>query len=116
MKRTACALIALLIFLSAAALAEDAAVSYSLTTGMPTDQTSQKLIAVLFDNDEAARPQAHMAEADVVYEAEISGDGRTAYTAIYNATVPETVFQNIVTQFTIRVGTRYGYGFAVRDV
>ncbi|MBR3504609.1 MAG: DUF3048 domain-containing protein [Clostridia bacterium] len=91
MKRTACALIALLIFLSAAALAEDAAVSYSLTTGMPTDQTSQKLIAVLFDNDEAARPQAHMAEADVVYEAEISGDGRTAYTAIYNATVPETV-------------------------
>ena len=91
MKRLMSAFIAMLFALTAAALAEDAPVSYSLTTGMPTDQSGQKLIAVQFDNDELARPLQHMAEADVVYEAEIADSGRTAYTAIYNATVPETV-------------------------
>ena len=91
MKRFLCALIAFVFAFSALALAEDEAVSYSLTTGMPTDQAGQKLIAVLFDNDDMARPQSCLAEADIIYEAEIIGDGRTAYTAIYNATVPETV-------------------------
>ena len=91
MKRLFGALIALFLAFSAPALAEDEAVRYSLTTGMPTDQSAQKLIAVQFDNDGMARPQACLAEADIIYEAEIAGDGRTAYTAIYNATVPEAV-------------------------
>ena len=91
MKKLLSAMIAIILLCASAALAEDTAVRYSLTTGMPTDQTSQKLIAVQFDNDEMARPLTHMTEADIIYEAEITGEGRTAYTAIYNGTVPELV-------------------------
>ena len=91
MKKLMSAIIALILVFSATALAEDVAISYSLTTGMPTDQDSLKLIAVQFDNDPKARPLMHMAEADVIYEAEIAADGRTAYTAVYNGSVPEEV-------------------------
>ncbi|MBQ8952824.1 MAG: DUF3048 domain-containing protein [Clostridia bacterium] len=91
MKKLMSAVIALILAFSAAALADEAAVNYSMTTGMPTDQTSQKIAAVQFDNDPAARPLLHMSDADVIYEAEIAEDGQTAYTAIFHDNVPETV-------------------------
>ena len=91
MKKFMSAVLALILAFSAAALADEAAVNYSMTTGMPTDQTSQKIVAVQFDNDAAARPLLHLSDADVIYEAEISDDGQTAYTAIFHDNVPEIV-------------------------
>lgn len=91
MKRFLSILIVMIFAFSAAALAEGEAVNYSVTTGLPTDKTAQKLLAVQFDNTAAARPQVNMTEADVIYEAEIWKGGYTRYTAIYNDTIPETV-------------------------
>ena len=91
MKKLISAILALVLVFSAVALAEGEAVNYSLTTGLPTDKTEQKLIAVQFDNTGKARPQVHMIDADVIYEAEIANGGYTRYTAIFNDTIPELV-------------------------
>jgi len=91
MKKIIAAIIAFIFVLSTAALADETVVNYSLTTGLPTDKTEQKLIAVQFDNHGKARPQVHMVDADVIYEAEITNGGYTRYTAIFNDTIPELV-------------------------
>ena len=91
MKKLISMILALVFVFSAAALAEGEAVNYSLTTGLPTDKTLQKLIAVQFDNTDKARPQVHMIDADVIYEAEMWNGGYTRYTAIFNDTIPELV-------------------------
>ena len=91
MKKILCAIIALIIAFSAAALAEGEAVNISLTTGLPTDKTEQKLVAVQFDNTGKARPQLNMIEADVIYEAELTNGGYTRYTAIFNDSIPELI-------------------------
>ena len=91
MKKFISLFIAMIIVFSAAALAEGEAVNYSVTTGLPTDKTEQKLLAVQFDNTAAARPQINMIDADVIYEGEMWQGGYTRYTAIYNDTIPETV-------------------------
>ena len=90
-KKLICAIIALMLMFSMVAFAEDTVVNYSLTTGLPTDKTEQKLVAVQFDNTGKARPQVHMIDADVVYEAELTRGGYTRYTAIFNDTIPELV-------------------------
>ena len=66
MKKFISLLIAMIFVFSAAALAEGEAVNYSVTTGLPTDKTAQKLLAVQFDNTAAARPQINMIDADII--------------------------------------------------
>ena len=91
MKKILSAVIALILVFSTVALAEGEAVNYSLTTGLPTEKTEQKLVAVQFDNTGKARPQVNMIDADVIYEAELTNGGYTRYTAIFNDTIPELV-------------------------
>jgi hypothetical protein len=90
-KKILSAVIALILVFSTVALAEGEAVNYSLTTGLPTEKTEQKLVAVQFDNTGKARPQVNMIDADVIYEAELTNGGYTRYTAIFNDTIPELV-------------------------
>lgn len=91
MKRIISMICAAIMIFSSAAFAETAAVNYSLTTGLPTDKTEYKTVAVQFDNNSHARPQINMIDADVIYEAEVANGGYTRYTAIYNDTIPDAV-------------------------
>lgn len=89
MKRVMVIALALMMILSAGALAENET-QLSLTTGLPTDH-EYKAMAVNFDNSADARPQINMSRADVIYEIEIANGGYTRYTAIFNDEIPELV-------------------------
>lgn len=60
-------------------------VSYWLNGRLvPLEQAESFPVAVMIDNDPAARPQVALAQADLVYEVPVEG-GMTRYLAIYSA-------------------------------
>ena len=92
MKRILSIMIAVITLLTVCAYAEGG--QLSRTTGLPTDKTEYKAMAVQFDNTPAARPQLNMFQADVIYEMEIWDGGYTRYTAIFNDEIPDLVEAN----------------------
>lgn len=88
MKKFVCIILAMLMALGCAAVAEGANVS--ITTGLPTDQPARTLVVQL-DNEPGARPQVGIGSADIVYEVELYNGGYTRYTAVFNDSVPELV-------------------------
>jgi hypothetical protein len=54
------------------------------------DLTSRKPIAVMMNNSEVARPQAGIAEADIIYEAVAEG-GITRLMGVFHSTIPDRV-------------------------
>lgn len=88
MKRIICALLAMLMLLASAAVAESS--NLSITTGLPTSQP-QQIMVVQMDNEPKARPQKGIGSADIVYEVELYNGGYTRYTAVFNDTIPEKV-------------------------
>ena len=90
MKKIFAMILVLAVLMSCTALAEGETI-YSVTTGLPTDKTEQKVVGVQFDNSVSARPQMNMSRADVIYEVEIAAGGYTRYTAFYNDDIPELV-------------------------
>ena len=88
MKRLVCIILAMLMLLACAAVAEGNNVS--ITTGLPADGPARTMV-VQMDNEPGARPQKGIASADVVYEVELYNGGFTRYTAVFNDNVPELV-------------------------
>ena len=88
MKKIIALMLAVLMMLACAAVAEGTGLS--ITTGMPTDKPAQVMV-VQMDNEPKARPQKGIASADIVYEVELYNGGYTRYTAIFNDTLPELV-------------------------
>lgn len=89
MKKLICLLCACLLAAAGlpTAMAGDAR---SLTTGRPTDRPYRPVLAEI-DNDEQARPQWNLSQADIVYEMIFWGDGRTRYLALYNDNLPDEI-------------------------
>ena len=88
MKKIICIVLAMLMLMASAAVAEGTGLS--ITTGLPTTQP-QRTMVVQLDNEPKARPQKGIASADVVYEIELYNGGYTRYTAVFNDTIPELV-------------------------
>lgn len=86
------ALLAICMALSPVALADSFAgdAQLSITTGLPTQKPYTPYI-VQIDNAGGARPQKGLAQADVVYEAEMQNGGYTRYTILFNDALPEIV-------------------------
>ena len=88
MKKIIALMLAMLMMLACAAVAEGT--GFSITTGLPTDKPAHVTVVQL-DNEPKARPQKGIASADIVYEVELYNGGYTRYTAIFNDTLPELV-------------------------
>ncbi len=74
-----------------APLAEAAAApALSPTTGLPTDKPYRPIL-VSISNEQGARPQVNLSEADIVYESVNWSPGYTRYLAVYNDQHPEIV-------------------------
>lgn len=62
----------------------------SVTTGLPTNKEYTPY-CVQIDNAGGARPQVGIADADIIYEAEIANGGATRYTLLFNDYFPEEI-------------------------
>lgn len=65
---------------------------YSPLNGLPMDKDAikQRPIAVMFDNQASARPQAGLIDADLVYEAFVEGQ-ITRYMGVFQSTLPSDI-------------------------
>jgi len=60
-------------------------------TGLPSDMPSdRRIVMVMIENSDAARPQSGLDQADVVYEVLVEG-GITRFAAFYQSKVPQTI-------------------------
>lgn len=88
MRKVSCFLLAsLLILVTCTALSED---GRSPTTGHLTNRPYRPVLVVL-SNAPEARDALRLSQADIVYEAIISGPGHTRYLALFNDAHPEVV-------------------------
>ena len=86
MKRIVCIVLAMMLLLASAAMAEE----ISITTGLATDHPAQIMVCQM-DNEPPARPQHGIGSADIVYEIELYNGGHTRYTAVFNDNIPEKI-------------------------
>ena len=61
----------------------------SSTTGLPRAEGKYQAVLVQIDNNLGALPQWGLAQADIMYELPISGNGWTRLTALFSDTIPK---------------------------